>query len=122
MVTISRSSTYSRGPVTGRARTSMALTLLICCRVQWVGGTRGLHQRMHQNPTPASPHCPTSGTHNQLAAQCPGCLQPQALIQLSDPLDICTLPPRNTLLVLCPPFAASCSFVNHGQLMIQGPG
>lgn len=38
MVTISRSSTYSRGPVTGRARTNMALTLLICCRAQWVGG------------------------------------------------------------------------------------
>lgn len=38
MVTISRSSTYSRGPVTGRARTSMALTLLICCRAQRVGG------------------------------------------------------------------------------------
>lgn len=49
-------------------------------------------------------------------------LQPQALTQLPDPLDICTLPQRNTLLVLCPPFAASCSFVNHGQLMIQGPG
>lgn len=51
----------------------------------------------------------------------PASLRPQALIQLCDPLDICTLPPRNTLLVLCLPFAAS-SFVNHGQLMIQGLG
>ena len=66
MVTISRSSTYSRGPVTGRARTSMALTLLICCRAQWVGGHVGcvnLHPRtLHQHHLP-TPLC----AHSQLA-------------------------------------------------------
>lgn len=51
----------------------------------------------------------------------PASLQPQALIQLCDRLDIGTLSPRNTLLVLGLPFAAS-SFVSHGQLMIQGLG
>lgn len=34
MVTISRSSTTSLGPLMGRDRTSVALTLLVCCRVE----------------------------------------------------------------------------------------
>ena len=53
--------------------------------------------------------------------ECPGQPATQALIQLCDRLDIGTLSPRNTLLVLGLPFAAS-SFVSHGQLMIQGLG
>ena len=124
MVTISRSSTYSRGPVTGRARTSMALTLLICCGVQWVGGDTWIASTYAPKPYPCITSLPRVW-HPQPA----GCtlesalasLRPQALIQLCDRLDIGTLPPRNTLLVLCLPFAAS-SFVSHSQLMIQGLG